>query len=65
MVSKYSVYLEFRQGSRKKPIIVHEVKAQPYAKVGVGLLHFGEKGDIVAESRKSHGSTAVSWRKVS
>ena len=47
MVSRCSICLEFRQGNRKEPIIAHEVKAQPFAKVGADLFQFGGKDYLI------------------
>ena len=48
MISKCSTCLEFRQENRKERVIAHEVKTQPYVKVGVDLFHFGGKDYLIA-----------------
>ena len=60
MVSRCSICLEFRQGNRKEPIIAHEVKTQPSARVGMDLFHFGGKDYLlVVEYYSKHPEIAL------
>ena len=47
LVTRCLIYLDFRQGNRKEPIIVHEINAQSYATVAVDLFHSGGKNYLI------------------